>query len=80
MKPETKISDKIEDLEKKTHISLTKDTTRLTNSHEPMKVDKKVHDVTVVADTHFSVSLFSYFIINIEQICYTFSCTSSDAT
>ena len=42
LKSEAKISEKIEDLEKKAHVSLTKDTTRLTNSNETMKVDKKV--------------------------------------
>ena len=42
LKSEAKISEKIEDLEKKAHVSLTKDTTRLTNSNETIKVDKKV--------------------------------------
>ena len=42
LKSEAKISEKIEDLEKKAHVSLTKDTTRLTNSNETMTVDKKV--------------------------------------
>ncbi len=36
------MSEKIEDLEKKTRISLTKDTTRMTNTNEPIRVDKKV--------------------------------------
>lgn len=42
VKPEEKVSDKIEDLEKKTHVALTKDTTRMSNSNEPIRVDKKV--------------------------------------
>ena len=42
LKSEAKTSKKIEDLEKKAHVSLTKDTTRLTNSNETIKVDKKV--------------------------------------
>ena len=37
-----KSGERIEDMEKKTHVAVTKDTTRMTNSNEPLRVDKKV--------------------------------------